>query len=463
MNVRCRGIYTTALTNRFLDAGHDVVAASDPIRERFDADFGAGPHDVTVETTDDRQGVGATGDPDAVARAVDVLDRTRDTLAWPSPAPRGAVFDARVTETLGSGAVCDLGETEGFLPFGAVDAHVDVGDAVRVQVAEATAPWADRRPVLDGGVCVRVGLATLVRDESGVSVDARDDEAARELAGMTDLLDVDPPDGWGLVWTDAATDADVRSLATALERATDRADTLDDALGAPADAPRRLVTPTATTWVWFGRETRFALDDDRRAVTTTMPGHHRVKAASSEASRAVDFVEALGSHDGEFDFVAVTDTFGPVAGDHVRLDHGKPDGRRIVLGRAEVLDRDADGTLTLRREMTAGGTYDALGVDREAGDVAITKVREGRWWYPTVYRDADATHKGTYVNVCTPVECFPDAVRYVDLHVDVVKAPDGETRRVDDDELDDAVAAGLVSESLAAKARSVATSLEAAL
>ena len=463
MNVRCRGIYTTALTRRFLDAGHDVVSASGPIRERFDADFGTDPHDVTVETTDDRQGVGVIGDPDTVSRVAADLDLTRDTFAWDSPAPRDAVFDARVTETLGSGAVCDLGDAEGFLPFGSVDAHVEAGDEVRVQVAESAAPWIDRRPVLDGDVRVRAGPATLVRGESGISVDTYDDEAGRELAGMTDLLGIEPPDGWGLVWADAATEADMGALQSALERAVERAETVESALESAVDAPRRLTAPAATTWLWFGREARFALDEDRRAVTATMPGHHRVKAASSEASRAVDFVEALGSHDGDFAFEAVTDTFGPVEGDHVRLDHGKPDGRRIVLGRAEVTDHDPDGTLTLRREMTAGGTYDALGVDRAAGDVAITKVREGRWWYPTVYRDEDGGRKGTYVNVCTPVECFPDAVRYVDLHVDVVKGPDGEVRRVDDDELDEAVAAGQVSEALAEKARSVATSLESAL
>ena len=463
MNVRCRGIYTTALTRRFLDAGHDVVSASGPIRERFDADFGTDPHDVTVETTDDRQGVGVIGDPDTVSRVAADLDLTRDTFAWDSPAPRDAVFDARVTETLGSGAVCNLGDSEGFLPFGSVDAHVEAGDEVRVQVAESAAPWIDRRPVLDGDVRARAGPATLVRGESGISVDTYDDEAGRELAGMTDLLGIEPPDGWGLVWADAATEADMGALQSALERAVERAETLESALERAVDPPRRLTAPAATTWLWFGREARFALDEDRRAVTATMPGHHRVKAASSEASRAVDFVEALGSHDGDFAFEAVTDTFGPVTGDRVAIDHGKPDGRRIVLGRAEVTDRDADGTLTLRREMTAGGTYDALGVDRAAGDVAITKVREGRWWYPTVYRGDDGERKGTYVNVCTPVECFPDAVRYVDLHVDVVKGPDGEVRRVDDDELDEAVAAGQVSEALAEKARSVATSLESAL
>jgi Ribonuclease G/E len=155
----------------------------------------------------------------------------------------------------------------------------------------------------------------------------------------------------------------------------------------------------------------------------------------------------------------------------VRIDHGKPDGRAFTLGRAAVTDVDSDGSVTLRREMSPGGTYDALGVDREAGDVAVTTVKEGRWWYPTVYKTADGERKGTYVNVCTPVEAFPDAVRYVDLHVDVVKHADGTVERVDDDELDAAVAAGIdaavaagnVPEPLAEQARTVAASIERAL
>jgi len=113
--------------------------------------------------------------------------------------------------------------------------------------------------------------------------------------------------------------------------------------------------------------------------------------------------------------------------------------------------------------MTPGGTYDELGVRRESGDTATTTLTEGRWWYPTTYRDAESTVKGTYLNVCTPVEVFPDSVRYVDLHVDVVKHADGTVERVDDDRLDEAVAAGHVSEELAEKARSVAAAIEGAL
>jgi len=58
---------------------------------------------------------------------------------------------------------------------------------------------------------------------------------------------------------------------------------------------------------------------------------------------------------------------------------------------------------------------------------------------------------------------FPDAVRYVDLHVDVVRHRDGTVERVDDDELDAAVAAGNLREETADRARAVATAVERAL
>ena len=481
VRVRVRGIYATALTRSLLDAGHEVVQASPPIRRRFDADLPAADHDASVGTTDDRQGVGVAGDPDAVPAVRDHLFGVgRDALAWDDPTPRGAVFDGVVRETLGGGAVVDLGESgaEGYLPFDNAEGHVGEGDHLRVQVFDPAAPWADDRPVFDTRVRAMAGLATLVPGREGVRVTGADDADARELAGMTDLLPVDVPDDWGVEWSRDARDAGMDALGDALARAADRARTLDDALEEPQDEPGVVAAPTAGAWVWFGRECRFALDDCRRAVTSTMPGHHRTKAASRSASAGVDLAEALCSFGGEgddgtaargedgvdFPFGVVADQFGPREGDRVRIGHGKPDGRLVHLGRGEVTAVDpSDGSVTLEREMTAGGSYDALDARREAGDVATTTFREGRWWYPTVYRDEDGERKGTYVNVCTPVEAFPETVRYVDLHVDVVKQADGRVERVDDDELDAAVERGELAERLAEKARSVATALERAL
>ena len=481
---RVRGIYTTALTRLFEDRGLSVVQASPPIRDRFDDEFPPEPADVAVSTTDDRQGVGLTGDGSAVATAVAEARAVGiDAMAWRDPTPRGAVYAGEVTETLGSGAVVELGgsavdesrsgsdadlppvagtDPEGFLPYSKTAAHVEAGDRLRVQVNEPAAPWGSSRPVLDTTVRVQAGLATLVRGSSP-------ETNGPELA---DLLPVDPPEGWGIDWGRAADDADLDALGEALDAVAERAAALDAAFDdAPAPdeaAPHCYWSGEATAWLWFGRESRFGLDDHRRAVTATMPGHHRTKAATNSASAAVDFVEAVcpdAGTDGEADFPfdAVTRQFGPMEGDSVRIDHGKPDGRMFSLGSGEVTRREADSTVVVEREMSGRGTYDALGVDQQAGDVAVTKLTEGKWWYPTVYRGSDGEKRGTYVNICTPVEVFPSAVRYVDLHVDVVKGPDGTVERVDDDELDAAVAAGHVPEALAEKARSVAGAVENAL
>lgn len=481
--VRVRGIYTTALTRLLSDAGFEVVQASEPIRERFDDEFAVAPAAVAVETTRDRQGVGLSGPPAAVEAVADELESLAiDTFRWESKMPDAAVFDAQVLEAAGgSGAVVDLGDgRRGYLNYDDADGYVDSGDRYRVQVRDSTPPWADDRPRVVSTREIRSGLCTLSRDRTGVSA-ALSGERANELVGMTDLLSSEVPDGWGLRWHHAAADADLEALDEALERVVDRAAALEDELiDAPAEPgePSQLVEPRATVWLWFGRRSRFALDEARRAVETTMPGHHRTKAADRAASSAVDFAEAVcaspvaafdsddaskSAADAQFPFAAIAEQFGPLAGDHLEIGHGKPDGQLFSLGSGTVTEWDSEGKLTLERSMSAGGSYDALGTPKEDGDTAVTKFREGRWWYPTTYKADDGSTKGTYVNVCTPVELFPETVRYVDLYIDVIRTPEGDVEIVDESELEAAVDDGLVSADLADKAQSVAGAVERAL
>ncbi|ELY94050.1 DUF402 domain-containing protein [Natrialba taiwanensis] len=481
--VRVRGIYTTAVTHLLEDAGgndseneYSVVQASEPIRERFTQSFDAAPADVAIETTRDRQGLSVSGDGDAVEPVADTLTVGIDTFRWTATIPRGAVFDAEVIDAAGgSGAVVDLGDgRRGYLNYDDVDGYVDTGNRYRVQVTEPAPPWADDEPRVTPTLAVRSGLGTLSRDRTGVSAALRG-ERADELVGMTDLLSADVPDDWGLRWHHAAADADLEAMEAGLERLVERARELETELAdAPAEPgePELLAAPRTTAWLWFGRQSRFALDDARRAVETTMPGHHRTKAADRAASSAVDFAEAIcgsvaadldADADGAFPFDAVARQFGPVSDDRLEIGHGKPDGRRISLGYGDVTDWDPEGKLTLERTMSGGGTYDALGTPKEAGDTAVTKFREGRWWYPTTYTAADGSTKGTYVNVCTPVELFPETVRYVDLYVDVIRTPDGTVDIVDEAELEAAVDDGLVSAALAEKATTVATAVKRAL
>ncbi|MGM0397510.1 MAG: DUF402 domain-containing protein [Halobacteriota archaeon] len=465
--VRVRGIYATALTNHLLssDPPFDVVQASPPIERRFDREFPTEPADVTVEMTRDRHGVEIAGDPSAVAglrAAVD--DLAIDTFTWSDVAAPGAVFSGTVTDTNGGGAIVSLaGDREGFLPFGNADGYVAVDDEIRVQVTDPRAPWDRGRPVLDTTLRIPGDVVTLEAGVDSLVAGTPDGTPTHELVRTTELLSTSVPDDWGVVWERGAEDLAVADLDAALAAAVERANELDAALDSAA-GEGRLGTPTHLVWSWFGRSSRFALDALRRDVTATMPGHHRTKAGDERASGAVDFAEHLGVQANEFPFEAVTASFGPTEGDRVAIGHGKPDGRYVELGRGAVTAVDAETQrVTVERAMTGGGTYDALGVPRVDGDVATTRFTEGRWWYPTVYRSEDGERRGTYVNVSTPVEVFPDVIRYVDLHVDVIKQADGTVEIVDEDELAASVDAGTVSEPLAEKAMDVASQVANAL
>lgn len=460
---RVRGIYATALT-ALLDDAVDIVEASAPIQQRFDRSFDRGEPGVTVETTADRQGVGIHGEPDTVETVGGILGAVAtDTFRWRAAAPQDAVFVGEVVDTTGGGAIVDLGAREGYLPFDDVAGYVDVDDVRLVQVESPAPPWAEDRPVLTTDIRLQGALVTLVSGVSGTLAATPETESDRELAGLTDLIDPDIPAEWGIRWERAAADASVDTLREALDRQLDRIDPLldvpEDAEAAATDQ-QQIAAPSAGIWVWFGRSSRTSLDDIRAHVQATITGHHRIKAGGRNASGAVDFAERLGTAVETFPVGAVLEQFGPQVDDRLRIRHGKPDGRCYALGSATVTDRDTDdGSLTVEREIRSSGTYDALDVERAAGDVATTRFREGRWWYPTTYRSSEGTLRGTYLNVNTPLELFPDAVRYVDLHVDVVKWPDGEVTIVDEDEVAAAVEAGHLSSDLADRALDVASNV----
>lgn len=454
--VSIRGIYATALT-RLLSDGDDfeIVQASDPIEERFGTSFSDAPASATITDTDDRLGVGVTSTDEQTGETVTnaVSGVGIDALSWADPIPTEAVFDGRVSDTTANGAIVEFGDREGYLPARNTDEHLAAGDSLCVQVARAVPPWADDRPVLRTEITVSNAFARLIRGES-VSTTSN-------AIDLTDLVSTEPRSGWAVRWSDRATDVSFDVLTDALSVLNERADSIERALSDPPGSGRRVV-PLPLWWVWFGRRARFGLDEHRREVATTIDGHHRIKAGTDAASAAVDFTESVCEPTGAFPFDVTVRQFGPTVGDRIALAHGKPDGRCFVLGRGEITER-AGKTITLERQMSPGGSYDALGVERQPGDVAITKLKEGRWWYPTVYRGTDGHRRGTYVNVCTPVEIFPEMARYVDLHVDVVKHSDGTVERVDDEELDGALEQGLVSKQLAQRARTVATSIERAL
>jgi hypothetical protein len=263
MRARIRGIYATALTHFFREADHTVVQASPPIRERFEGKFAVEESDIAIETTDDRQGIGIHGDSTAVSTATTHLASLEtDTFSWSTDMPREAVFAGQVTDTFNSGAVVDCGTSSGFLPYSNTEQQIGEGDRLRVQVSDPVPPWSDLRPALNTHLEVGDSLVRLVRDGS-VDTSAQPGTAA----GVTDILPNDPPDGWRVRWMDASEQAEFAALSDTLASASDRATAIDAAL---SDAPESmdesgiLWSGPTTMWLWFGRASRFRLDEVRR-------------------------------------------------------------------------------------------------------------------------------------------------------------------------------------------------------
>jgi predicted RNA-binding protein associated with RNAse of E/G family len=79
-------------------------------------------------------------------------------------------------------------------------------------------------------------------------------------------------------------------------------------------------------------------------------------------------------------------------------------------------------------------------------------MEEGAWHFKHTYYDRNNDEKGEYFNICTPIEIFPTKIRYIDLEVDVVRFPDGESRIIDEEHLRKRVEEGIFPEKIASLA-----------
>ncbi|UCD70811.1 MAG: DUF402 domain-containing protein [Syntrophobacterales bacterium] len=205
-----------------------------------------------------------------------------------------------------------------------------------------------------------------------------------------------------------------------------------------------------------------SLDRMRGEVVPTMEGHHRFRIIASEY---VDLVESevekypfkMGKMEGAIKKMLILDFL--ERGKGLKIEQVKPEGSFIQLKGGEIISLSRDKKEMLIRRALKGGRYDGLGLIIEKGDYAITHVREGDWSVKHSYYSGKECLKGEYWNINTPVEFYPEKIRYVDLHVDVVLKGGGRPKIIDKDQLEPLVEKGYIKRRLALKALQVAENL----
>jgi hypothetical protein len=204
--------------------------------------------------------------------------------------------------------------------------------------------------------------------------------------------------------------------------------------------------------VEFPYSSKLALDELRRQITPTLPGHHLLKVIDPlkvdkvekdfNPQRQEEIAQSLKNE------LIYSHYY---VGKPISIFHVKLDGTPIQLkGRIkEVKDPEE---LRIERRFKGGGTYDGLGLAKEEGDWGVMEVREEDWIVHSYYFSQEGRLKGEIYNINTPVEFYDGSLRYIDLEIDVVRYPDGKVKITDEEELKRKVEQGVISLTLAQKA-----------
>lgn len=210
----------------------------------------------------------------------------------------------------------------------------------------------------------------------------------------------------------------------------------------------------------FPGATKAVLDGLRARVLPTMRNHHRLRIIASEYLDLIEReVERAPHRQNRLEREFMNRFLYQPLKKHgmVLLEHVKPEGEILKLREGEIVSL-GEGKLIVRR-LFQQGRYDGLDLAIEPGDYGITEVIEDAWSLRHRYFSKGGELRGEYSNINTPIELYPDRIRYVDLHVDVVRRGKEAPKIIDQEKLESITRKGLISHRLQKKAIEVSRHL----
>jgi len=445
MKARIRGIYTTALTKLLLDNGFEIIEPSLTIKNRFGLADNLMQPDMKVKDRYDMQGIRVLGKPETVEKFKVILQEALpDVITRMWIVNVDGIYKGKIVEVHGDTVYVDIGNgVVGQLHKSDVPQAAE-GESLIVQVERRRI--GAKQPILTTNLKIVGEYAILVqKSRVGVSLKIRDISKRAELYALGARL---APEGWGIIWRETSAKTQTSVLESEVMALAEKAKTLNEK-AAVAETPSLLIEGLSFMDVEFPFLSKRTMDKFRAHVAPTLDGHHFYKSCGGRVSSALEMAEKL-LEDGQNESM-VKDAFKqqilyefPEEGSTVDVEHVKLSGAVFHLGQAEV-ESVSDKALKYGRTIRSNGFYDGLGVEKEAGDKAISETEFGEFYIATSYFSADGTLKGKYINLNTPVEVYPKTLRYVDLEVDVCVLPDGTTKVLDMEKLEKALERGLIS------------------
>ena len=445
----------------------EMVQPSQEVARRFGLPFRNDIPDVDIWDRSDLQGIVAIAYESILGKLTDVLRRrlggviTRTPRVAKSSIYRGIVQgrDERTGQTR-----IDLGSISGLIP----DRGLTRGQHMMVQIRAHD--YGRKAPVLSSSITIP-GRAAVLLPEPVVrlSTKIKDPDTRHNLSNLGRKIR-DNTDNWGVLWRTSAENLTDKELQDEVDDLLDITQKVFNKYN-ELESTGILFEGTSNADIEFPSEVKEALDKTRAKIKPTINRHHFYKSAGYTS--LVDLAEMVIEDRPEerkyitakLDKIVSRDI--PRVDDPVNIEHVKLDGRNIVLARGRVIETTVNGFVIRRqfrhtnRKLKLVKEYpDDVDVVGDEGDYALTHVIPGALTLFTNYYSIDDELKGTYANINTGVEVYPSngtspgKIRYVDLEIDVVKAPvDQPPRIIDQHLLKRAVQRGFITEEVAELSR----------
>ena len=451
----------------------DMVQPTPEVARRFGLPYRSDIPDVDIWDRSDLQGIVAIAYESVLVRLTEVLRRrlggviTRTPRVAKSSVYRGVVQgrDERTGQTK-----VDLGTISGLLP----DRGFQKGQQIMVQIRAHD--YGRKAPVLSSSITIP-GRAAVLLPEPVVrlSTKIKDQDSRRDLLTLGRKIR-EHTENWGILWRTSAEKLTEEELRNEIDDLLDTAQAVYNKYN-DLDIADILFEGTSNADIEFPLEVKDALDKTRAKIKPTIRRHHFYKSAGYTS--LVDLAEMVIEERPEersyitskLDKIVTRDL--PRIDESINIEHVKLDGRNIVLARGRITEVNAKGFVirrqfrhTNRKLKLAQEPTEDVNVISDEGDYALTQVVPGALTLITDYYSREGYLKGTYVNINTGVEVYPSngnspgKIRYVDLEIDVVKAPTTEkTRIIDQHLLKRAVQRGFITKEMADQSRSKAQAI----
>ncbi len=433
MGVQVRGISSTAITKILLDEGIPVSSPSSIILQRFGDVFSPEPPTSFLRASGDR--IFIEGNSEELEIIVNALKRNLKYSCyikkWISP----PVFKGIVRKKMDAGYEIDLGK-EGNAVLFSTKEELKEGEEILGTVLGKEKRIFRPNPYISG----RYITINLTNPEIKVSKHIANKETINKLIAMLDLKD------FGVYFKKSSENAKLSDLMNELTKLVEIAEkTIEKAKEINAG---KLFSGFYSYEVVLSLPDFEKLDKIRATVVHTIKMHHLLKSLGKDASFLVDVLEYSETDPriGEKVYQGYLKYTRSHGSDLKGIIHRKISGEHVIL--RGYTRKTSSEEITFVRIMKGSGVYDGLGVKKEAGDYAVTHIFPGKWWLYHSYYDSQGKYKGSYFNVNTPPEILPEFVRYTDLEVDVILWPNGETKVIDQDLLEDAMKEGQITEEM---------------